>query len=100
MSDQITPLVHVTGVRVLSRYILEFTFEDGAVKVIDVEPYLWGEMFEPLTEDYGLFLGVAVDERAGTVVWPNGADLSSRMLYPESKVATPARRSGSFPQRG
>jgi hypothetical protein len=86
---EIAPLIRVTDVRVLSRYIVELTFEDGAVKVIDLEPKLWGEMFAPLLEDYEMFKQVTVDERGGTVSWPNGADLSPRMLYSEAKIATP-----------
>lgn len=30
----------VTGVRVLSRYIVELTFETGEVKVLDLKPLL------------------------------------------------------------
>ena len=88
--SEIAPLIRVTGVRVLARYIVELTFEDGAVKVIDLEPYLWGEMFEPLTADYDLFRQGAVDERGGTICWPNGADLSPRRLYAEAKAVIPA----------
>ncbi len=89
MSD-IAPLVRVTDVRVLARYIVELRFEDGALKVIDLEPHLWGEMFAPLTDDYEMFCQVAVDDRAGTIVWPGGADLSPRMLYADAKAVTPA----------
>ncbi|MBW3578533.1 MAG: DUF2442 domain-containing protein [Actinobacteria bacterium] len=81
--------MRVTGVKVLARYIVELTFEDGSTKVIDLEPHLWGEMFEPLAEDYERFRQVRVDDAAGTIVWPNGADLSPRMLYAESKAVTP-----------
>jgi hypothetical protein len=88
--NDIAPLIRVTDVRVLSRYIVEVTFEDGAVKVIDLEPRLWGEMFDPLTNDYELFRQVMVDPHAGTISWPNGADLSPRMLYAEAKSAVPA----------
>jgi hypothetical protein len=88
--NDVTPLVRVTGVRVLSRYILELTFEDGSVKVIDLEPRLWGEMFAPLTEDYGVFRQVTVERESGTIAWPNGAMFSPRMLYAEAKAAVPA----------
>lgn len=84
------PLIRVTDVRVLSRYIVELTFEDGMVKVIDLEPRLWGEMFAALTDDYDLFRQVTVDPAGGTICWPNGADLSPRMLYAEAKAAVPA----------
>lgn len=88
--NEIAPLIRVTDVRVLARYIVELAFEDGATRVIDLEPYLWGEMFEPLVADYGLFRRVEVDEVGGTICWPNGADLSPRTLYAESKAVTPA----------
>ena len=35
-------LVDVTDVRVLSRYVTELTFDDGSVKVIDLEDWLTG----------------------------------------------------------
>lgn len=84
------PVIDVTSVRVLSRYVVELSFADGEVRVIDLEPLLWGEMFEPLLADYGLFREVHVDPEAGTIVWPNGADLSPRALYAESKSAVPS----------
>ena len=88
--NDIAPLVRVAAVRVLSRYIVELTFEDGAVKVIDLEPRLWGEMFAPLIDDYESFRAVSIDPDGGTICWPNGADLSPRMLYAEAKAAVPA----------
>lgn len=89
MSD-LEPLIDVAGVRVLARYVVELTFADGSVRVIDLEPLLWGPMFEPLIADYNLFRRVGVDRDAGTIVWPNGADISPRTLYAESKPAVPA----------
>lgn len=88
--DEIAALVRIVGVRVLSRYIVELDFQDGTTRVIDLEAHLWGDMFEPLVADYSMFLSVTVDPEAATIVWPNGADLSPRMLYQQAKVATPA----------
>ena len=89
MTD-LQPLIDVTSVRVLARYVVELTFADGSVRVIDLEPLLWGEMFEPLVSDYDAFRQVHVDPDAGTIVWPNGANISPRTLYAESKPAVPA----------
>jgi hypothetical protein len=89
MTD-LEPLIDVTSVRVLARYVVELTFADGEVRVIDLEPLLWGPMFEPLVADYSLFRRIDVDPEAGTIVWPNGADLSPRTLRAESKPAVPA----------
>lgn len=90
MSDEIPPVVDVVDVRLLGRYVIEVSFADGAVRIIDLESYLTGPMYEPLAEDYDLFCQLRVDSEAGTVVWPNGADISPRTLYAESKPKVPA----------
>jgi len=87
---ELAPLIDVVSAHVLSRYVVELTFADGSVRVIDLEPMLWGEMFEPLRADYALFRALSVDAQAGTISWPTGADLSPRTLYAESKPAVPA----------
>jgi len=68
------------GVRVVGRYVIEVTFDDGHVRRTDIEPLLWGKVFEPL-RDPAYFALVTVDEELGTVVWPNGADLAPEFLY-------------------
>ena len=88
--SELAPLVDVADVRVLDRHVVELTFADGSERVIDLEPLLWGPMFEPLVADYELFRQVRVDPEAGTIVWPNGANISPRTLFAESKPAIPA----------
>lgn len=83
------PITDVTDVRVLSRYIVELTFETGEVRVLDLEPLLGGPVFEPLKQDYELFKQVRADAEAGTIVWPNGADISPRTLHQRSRDAVP-----------
>ena len=87
---ELAPLIDVTDVRVLARYVVELTFADGSERVIDLEPLLWGPMFEPLLGNYALFRQVTVDPDAGTIVWPNGADISPRTLFAESRPTVPA----------
>lgn len=65
----------VVAVFVRPPYTIDVTFDDGVVRRIDLEPELDGEVFEPL-RDPQLFAQVTVDEEAGTVVWPNGADFA------------------------
>jgi hypothetical protein len=58
---------------------------------VDIEPLLYGEMFEPL-RDFARFAEVTVDPELGTVVWPNGADLSPEFLYaPDAALVEPPR---------
>ena len=70
----------VEGVEYLSRYQLRLIFEDGATKLVDLEPYLEGVIFEPL-KDVEYFRTVRVNRDIDTIVWANGADFSPDFLY-------------------
>ena len=70
----------VKDVAYLSEYKLLLTFEDGVVKLVDIEPYLDGEIFEPL-RDIGYFKTVHVNPDIDTIVWDNDADVSPDFLY-------------------
>ena len=83
-------LVLVTDVRMLGRYVLELTFDTGETKILDMEPLMWGPVFQPVLVDYNLFCQVAVDHEAGTISWPTGADWAPDELYLKSKAAVPA----------
>ncbi len=68
------------SVRVITPYVIEVTFDDGTQRQFDLEPELWGEVFEPL-RDPELFAQASIDREWGTVIWPNGADLSPEFLH-------------------
>jgi hypothetical protein len=70
----------VTKAKLVRDYIVEFTFKDGTKRVIDIEPFLWGPLFEPLRSP-DAFRKFKVDKVAGTIVWPNGADIAPETLY-------------------
>jgi len=74
-------LVRVKGVEVLDGFKVRLTFTNDAQKAIDLDTYLRGPIFEPIRRDPNLFRAVRVDEEAGTIVWPNGADLDPDVLY-------------------
>ncbi len=63
-----------------SGYKLRLAFEDGSVRLVDLEPHLDGEIFEPLKE-MAYFKTVRVSRDLDTIVWENGADLSPDFLY-------------------
>jgi hypothetical protein len=88
------PFKHVTGVRVLGRYVVELDFERRERRIIDLEPLLDGPAFEDLLRDYDLFCQVRVDPAIATIAWPNGADLSPRTLYARSRPSVPVGRPG------
>lgn len=70
----------VRDVSYASKYNLLLTFEDGVVKLVDLEPYLDGEIFEPL-KDIDYFKTVRVNPDIDTIVWDNDADISPDFLY-------------------
>lgn len=74
-------MVQVRSVVVLDGYRLRIGFADGTERVVDVARYLRGPIFEPLKRDPAAFAAVAVDEKLGTIVWPNGADIDPDVLY-------------------
>jgi hypothetical protein len=61
-------------------YSLDLTFKDGTRKRVNLLPLLEGPVFEPL-RDPAFFARVTLDPVAGTVVWPNGADVAPETLY-------------------
>jgi hypothetical protein len=72
----------IRAVRVLGPMHLELTFTDASIGAVDLASWIGGRggVFGPL-QDPEYFAHVAVDAEAGTIVWPNGADLDPDMLY-------------------
>jgi len=73
--------------RYVRRYIIHIRFADGAEGDLDLEPELWGEVFEPL-KDPEVFRAFRLDVELNTLVWPTGADFAPEFLY--EKVAEQA----------
>ncbi len=70
----------IDEVEVCGPHSLRLQFNDGLTKRVDVLPLLQGAIFKPLL-DRAYFRRVLLDPVAGTVVWPNGADLAPEALY-------------------
>lgn len=74
-------MILVSTVMPLKDFMVRLEFSNGEQKVINLEPFLRGPIFEPLRKDPALFHRVRVDEELGTIVWENGADLDPDVLY-------------------
>jgi hypothetical protein len=81
----------VSDVDYVSEYKLILTFRDGSVKTVDLEPYLDGEIFEPL-RDVDYFRMVRLNAELDTIVWDNGADMSPDFLY---EIGVPVPKAAS-----
>jgi Protein of unknown function (DUF2442) len=57
---------------------LHVVFHDGREKTVDFSSWLMGPVFEPL-KDETYFQRFFLE--AGTVTWPNGADIAPETLY-------------------
>jgi hypothetical protein len=74
-------LMDIQTVDVLDHYNVRLVFSDNVEKVVNLEMYLRGPIFEPIRNNMEVFRTVYVDENAGTIVWPNGADIDPNVLY-------------------
>jgi hypothetical protein len=80
------PIHRVTQFGIVGPYTLRVGFADGTEQCIDFEPVLRGAFFGPLRE-LAIFNAVTLDNEAGTLVWPNGADFDPATLrdWPDVK---------------
>jgi hypothetical protein len=74
-------VVDVTKVAVIGDRTVHLWFSDGSERVVDLTPFLWGPVFETIATSDEAFSQVRVDAEAGTIVWPNGADLDPDVLH-------------------
>lgn len=65
----------------LDGYVVRVRFEDGVDADVDLSYLLdYGGVFEPL-RDIEFFRRLRADPEAGTIVWPNDADIAPETLY-------------------
>src|SRR5436190_24401494 len=70
-------LNRVSSVRNVEKHVLEIRFSDGYIGRLDLEPALWGPIFEPLKSlDYFRHFRIEDD----TIRWPNDADFCPDVL--------------------
>lgn len=74
-----TPLL--IDAKVVEGYLVNVRFEDGLTADVDLSYLLdYGGVFEPL-RDLEFFRRLRADAEAGTIVWPNDADIAPETLY-------------------
>ncbi len=78
-----TPLL--TEARSLDGCRVHVRFEDGTTADIDLSYLLtYGGVFEPL-RDPAYFAQLRADAEAGTIVWPNDADIAPETLLARAR---------------
>jgi hypothetical protein len=74
-------LTRIRSVSPVRGFVVKLEFTNGTAREVNLERYLKGQIFEPLRSDPARFREVRVDTRAGTICWPNGADIDPDVLY-------------------
>lgn len=72
-------MVRVRSVEVRNGRVVTLGFTDGTRRDVDLEPYLYGPVFEEIRRNEESFRQVRV--QFGTITWPNGADIAPETLY-------------------
>jgi Protein of unknown function (DUF2442) len=68
-------------------YVVHVRFDDGLSADIDLSYLMdFGGVFEPL-RDLEYFRRLRADSDAGTIVWPNHADIAPETLYSRAQLA-------------
>ncbi len=74
-------LPDVIDLRYMGGYRLWLAFHNGVAGEVDLRSHMqFTGVFRPL-QDNSYFAQVRVDREAGTIVWPNHADLDPVVLY-------------------
>lgn len=71
-------MIRVVDVDYIKDYTLSITFSDGVSKVVDLQPYLNGGVFEQL-KDLSQFRQYGLNH--WTIEWACGVDLAPEFLY-------------------
>lgn len=78
-----TPLL--IEARPFGGHMVHVSFEDGTRAEVDLSYLLeYGGVFEPL-HDPEFFGKLRADSEAGTIVWPNDADIAPETLYAHAR---------------
>jgi hypothetical protein len=77
--ERLGPLVRVRAVQPQEPFKVRLDFEDGTHRVVDLDAYLRGPIFEPIRRDPSMFRSVRVI--GSTIGWENGADIDPDVLY-------------------
>lgn len=75
----------VLEARYIRNYVVWLKFRDGTQGEIDLEPVMWGPVFEP-HRDLDYFRQFTLDPRFHTLTWPNGSDIGPEFLHDNVRV--------------
>jgi hypothetical protein len=78
--------LEVSDAKYIRDYLLKVTFNNGEIKLVDLQNSLQGPVFEPL-KDKTFFRQFTI--HFNTVEWKNGADFAPEYLFQLGKPINP-----------
>jgi hypothetical protein len=90
-------MLDVTNAKYVGGYRIWIEFSNGESGVVDLEPDLWGPIFEPL-RDPEKFKRFQVSGVLHTLVWDNDADFAPEHLY--ERMSKPSLQPTSLSRGG
>jgi len=72
-------ITHVIEAVYIRDYMIKLRFDDGSVKIVDLEPYTKRGGVFSMFSDKEYFKNFFLD--LNTLCWPNGADIAPERLY-------------------
>lgn len=74
-------IINITKAAYLRDYVVYLEFDNGSKGIADLSDRVGrGGVFEPL-KDKSYFRELSLNEKLGTICWPNGADIAPDFLY-------------------
>jgi hypothetical protein len=73
-------IIGIKKFQYLDNYKLKLFFDNGEIKIVNLESHINGEIFEPLKK-IDFFKKIKIDKDTETICWSNGADFSPEFLY-------------------
>lgn len=83
-------MLRVTVVYVKENFHLEITFNNNEQRIIDMKAFLVGDrgLLHQIIEDEQFFNTVTIDEVSKTLLWPNGVDFDTKVIYENSRAVS------------
>lgn len=87
-------MLRFVEVRPAGGHVVEALLTDGSTRIIDLDPWLSGAIFEEIRSNEEAFSRVHVDEISRTLAWPDGLHLDPDVLLDPEWVASVSEMTG------
>ena len=73
-------MIYLISAKYVEKFEVELIFNTNESAIVDLFPYLQGDVFEPL-QSVEYFKTLTFNKDTDTICWDNGADFAPEFLY-------------------